>query len=44
MPITITPAGAGTFVGWGVPIQLQTDFIGPILDGSTWTLSIAAAV
>lgn len=40
MPITIAPAPDLTTIGPGLPIQLQSDFIGPFPSDSQWHLSI----
>lgn len=40
MPITITPQNNGGFVGPGLSLKLQTDFIGPLPSTNVWTVSI----
>jgi hypothetical protein len=41
MPITITPLGPTGAVGWGVSVNLTTDFIGPLPLGTNWLLTTA---
>lgn len=40
MPITLTPTEPGGFIGLGLPIQLQSDFIGPFPSGTHWDINI----
>ena len=42
MPITFTPASPAGVVSPGLPIQLQSDFIGPLPSGSFWTVDFYA--
>lgn len=38
MPITITPLPPNGIVGYGIPIRVQSDFIGPLPTGSTFRI------
>jgi hypothetical protein len=42
MPITITPAPPAGIVGPGVPLQLFSDFIGPIPTDGFWDITITS--